>query len=534
MKIIFMVFVALILNASSIEFNNDEKNFIKNHPVIKVGIDLKFHTIDAIDWDGNHIGISSDYLKIITKESGLKFDLIALDSFDITLQKIKNKKIDMIAAIYKTEYKSKHLVYSDPYVSVPFYIYTKEETPTIKNLDNLDGSKICVLKGFMTALWLEKNYPNIRAVEALTIYDALEKVSRGEAVAFINDYASTSYSLKRVFLPNMKLNAPVIELNNVPIAMGVRPDYTILRDIINKINTNLSEKNVEKLRAKWFSNGKISMLNFSKKERIWIEKHSEIVFSADPNWLPFEGYNSTTAQYYGIANDILTIVSSRTGLKFKLLQASTWNEAKQQIKDGKSQMIPTISSVGELKDYLNVSEPYMKIPYLIYGIKNSFIPSSLKELAGKKVALIEDSSAYKNIKKYYPNITRFPVENTQELFTLLTQGRVDYFISNRASASYAINSANIEDIIGLTELDMNYSPKIAISKKFGLEAISVIDKAIESISEEEIQDIYNKWIFVKANESRDKKIPIIFYIVTASIFLAGLFLLWKKYFPNNK
>ncbi len=197
-------------------------------------------------------------------------------------------------------------------------------------------------------------------------------------------------------------------------------------------------------------------------------------------------------------------------------------------------MLPAISNTDKLKNYLNLSEPYMKIPYLIYSTEDRPKAKSLKDLEGKKVAIIEHSSVYENIKNRYPKIALSPAENTNDLLTLLNQGKVDYFISNRASASYAINSGDHEDVVAAGELDMTYEPKIAISKKFGLEGISVIDKAIESISEEEMQDIYNKWIFIKANESRDNKIPTMIYLAIVSIFLASLFLLWKKYFPQNE
>ncbi len=528
MKIIFIIFIIFVLNASSVNFSEEEKKFIKNHPIINIGIDAKWYTLDAIDNNGEHVGISSDYLKIISKESGLEFNLVAYDNFISTIQSLEEKKIDMISSIFKTKDRANHMIFTNPYISVPFYIYTKSTAPIIANLNSMNKNKVCVLKGYMIEDWLKQNYPSINVIEVYSIVDGLERVFRGEVSAFINDYPSTDYMLNNIFLPNIKLNAPVVQLSNVPIVMAIKPEYEILQSIINKINSNLSENDVEMLREKWFSNSKISMLNFSKKEKNWIDKHKEIIFSGDPDWLPFEGYDSSTMQFYGIANDILSIISQRTGIKFKLSQASTWEAAKQQIIDKKSQMLPTISKDKELKEYLNFSMPYMNINSIVYGVDGSFEPSSIKELSGKRVAIIKSSNIYDEIRKNHKRIVVVGVDSVSDLVTLLIKKKVDYFITNEATALYVINSGDIIDIVGLLKLEMNYSPSIAISKDLGLDGVSVINKAIESISEREMKDIYDKWIFVEKNEDNiDIK-----YLIFTFIFLILVFMFSRKLFQR--
>ncbi len=266
MKIVYLILLAYILNASSIEFTQEEKSFIQNHPTIKVGIDIRVHTIDAIDISGNHVGVSEDYLQIISKKSGIKFDLVTSENFKMTLKSLEEKKIDMISSIFNIGEVSKKLIFTDPYISVQFYTYSRGDERTILNLNQLSGSKVCVLKGFMVEDWLKRNYPSIRVVGVNTIYDGLEQVYRNRASVFINDFTSTNYVLDAMFLPNMKLNAPIAQLSNVPVSMAIRPDYKLLQTIVNKINANLSEEEIKNIKEKWFNKSKISMLNFSKSE----------------------------------------------------------------------------------------------------------------------------------------------------------------------------------------------------------------------------------------------------------------------------
>ncbi len=521
---ILTILIALFISVYAIELSKDEKLFIQNHPEIKVGIDIKWQTIDAIDKNGNHVGIASDYLKIISRESGIMFKFIALDSFDNVLKSIQDKKIDMISGIVQTPSRDKYLKFSDPYISIPYDIFTRDDDPKYFNMKDLNGKKVVALKGFMINDWIKENYPAIRVVDSYTIYGGLEKVYRSEASAFINDYPSTAYVLENTFLPNMIVNAPITKLAHVQIRMGIRNDYAVLQKIINKINASLSEEDVERLRQKWLSNSRISMLNFSSKETLWLDSHKEITFSADPSWLPFEGYDEKTMQFFGIGNEILTIISSRTGITFKLIPSTSWNDAKEKLKDNRVQMLPTVSSSNDLQKYVNLSKPYLSLPYMLYGFENLNI-NSLSNIKNAKVAINEDSKVQKYLKDKYPDIEVIVVQNRENLINKLLNKEVDYFVTDSASASFLINNKNINNIIGLEKLNINYEPHIAISKELGETALKIINKAIEGLSEAEIKQAYNKWIFVKSSEDENNNIIL---MILSSIFVIILLILFVR------
>ncbi|MEA1916630.1 MAG: transporter substrate-binding domain-containing protein [Campylobacterota bacterium] len=527
MKIINLL-LALFLTLYAVELSEEEKIFIKNHPEIKVGIDVKWHTLDAIDKNGEHVGIASDYLKIITKESGIKFKLVTLSSFDNTLDAIKEKKIDMISGVVKTDARSKYLVFTTPYISIPYYSFSRKDDPRYFKMSDLNGKKVTILKGFMISDWIKENYPAIRVVETLTIYDGLQMVYRNKASAFINDYPSTQYVLENTFLPNMGVNAPITNLSHVQIQMGIRDDYVVLKKIIDKVNASLSENNVERLRKKWFSDSKMSMLNFSNKELNWLDEHKEIKFTVDPMWLPFEGYDEKTMQFFGISNEILRMLSDRTGIDLKLVVSNSWSDAKQKMKNAEVQLLPVVSSKTLLSEYANLSKPYLCIPYVLYGYGSGENIESLRSIKNKKVAITDDSAVViKYLKKSYPDIEVLVVDKREDLIKKLISHEADYFITDSASASYIISNNNINNIIGFVKLDMDYEPRIALSKSLGDTGLAIINKTIDSFSEDEVQSAYNKWIFVKTSDSEDDNRVLYIALLIFSLILAVLFVRFK-------
>ena len=86
---------------NDINLSKEELLWIKNNPIVKIGADANWPPFEYLDNSGEYQGIASDYLYLITKYTGLQFEVNASDWYS-TISKIKDKKLDMLACVAKT------------------------------------------------------------------------------------------------------------------------------------------------------------------------------------------------------------------------------------------------------------------------------------------------------------------------------------------------------------------------------------------------------------------------------------------------
>jgi len=75
-SVMISVMMPLLLSRSyaadkEIDWTREEAQFIKNRPVIKLGVDPEFVPFEFIDEDGKYKGIAADYLDLISEKTGL-------------------------------------------------------------------------------------------------------------------------------------------------------------------------------------------------------------------------------------------------------------------------------------------------------------------------------------------------------------------------------------------------------------------------------------------------------------------------------
>ena len=86
-------------NLYKLKLTKEERTFIKNHKPIKVGGEMDWAPFDFVDINGEYQGIAKDYLSLVSKMSGLKFDVITGQTWSELLQSFKDKKIYLISEV---------------------------------------------------------------------------------------------------------------------------------------------------------------------------------------------------------------------------------------------------------------------------------------------------------------------------------------------------------------------------------------------------------------------------------------------------
>ncbi len=225
-----------------------EKEFIALHKPLLFS-EVNWKPLSIVDTPKGFEGIIADYLNTITLRSGLKFSFQKSNTWAEVLQKYEDKEIHVVPALGLRDIVGRDILFSEPFITFPLVIVTRENIPFIQDTSRLDGKKVAVGRGYSSYHFLTNNYPEITTVQTDNVQKALIKVSNGEVFAFVGHMAVAIENLQRLGMTNLKI-AGATEFQFAH-RIGIDPKYPLAVSIINKVLAAMDEQEHRAIYSKW-------------------------------------------------------------------------------------------------------------------------------------------------------------------------------------------------------------------------------------------------------------------------------------------
>jgi len=235
-------------NRDNLQFSEEEKQWIKNHPVVRarIGAAPPLHF-----FEGSPKGISVDYLNLIAERVGFQVKYITEIPWSKAIDSIKNhEEIDLILTAKITEERKKFISFTDNYLIIPLVIFTRNEIGFISGIDDLKHKTVSVERGYVLHRQLIDQFPEIELLVVETSREAIEAVAIGKADAYIGNLTITTYIIRQNNLNNVKIAAPT-PFENHNQAMAIRDDWPQLTSIINKSFKSLTPEEHIAIKNRW-------------------------------------------------------------------------------------------------------------------------------------------------------------------------------------------------------------------------------------------------------------------------------------------
>ena len=149
----------------------------------------------------------------------------------------------------------------------------------------------------------------------------------------------------------------------------------------------------------------------------------------------------------------------------------------------------------------------------------------LEEASGWKIGILKNAANTDAIVKKYPNVEWVLVESTADGLNKLDDQTLDGVIDTVDVLNYLIDSFGHREVGIIGRLDFYLSPTLHVTKAEP-HLYSIINKAIESISAEEHQQISAKWAAPKAIERVDYQ--LVYTISIFSLVIVLLIIFWNR------
>ena len=518
--------------APEISLTNTEKQWIRSHSIIRLGSDTMWPPFEFTDKSGRHKGICVDYMGILARRLSLDIKLQPTPPLPELVKAIGLNEMDGAACLSKTTIRETALAFSEPYINASSVIITRKNHAKIMDIAEFNGKIVAVEEGYYPAEKLAGEYPKIRLHAVPDTASALQAVSTNAADAYVGNMAVATWYLEQEIITNLKINGPEIEQGQLRI--GIRKEWPQLVNILQKGLDSITIQEKKAIQRKWipiakdlFRAGKRAQL--SSEEKQFVLTHPVITFS-ETRWEPLNSINEE-GQPYGMSMDFLNLVAEKTGLRFQYIPISSWTEILDGIRNRSLDMAPATGKTKTKDAYARFSEPYLSFPLIIVTRNDVTYIKDTSGLEGKEVLVGSNYSSQEFLEENYPEIALLPVPDVPTALRKLAAGEAFALVANMATATYHIQQLGLTNlkISGTTEYQFDIR---AMVRKGLPELVSIINKGLKVITEEERNSIYHKWLPIQYKSQIDTKLA--WTIVGAASAILALALFWNWIVQRQK
>ncbi len=187
-----------------------------------------------MDERGSLVGMSVDYLELITAKTGLQFELQRTQGFAPGLAAVISGESDVVMAVGKTKERAELFLFTVPFAFSPDAIVTRSDAPFMFDLSLLAGRRVGIASSSVsTAQSLATTAPGVEVVKYATMAEAVRAVASGEVFAAVTDASIAAFTAKQGHLTNVRVGGIFSGTGDMHLA--VRRDWPELVAIFDRV-----------------------------------------------------------------------------------------------------------------------------------------------------------------------------------------------------------------------------------------------------------------------------------------------------------
>ena len=236
--------------AKTIHFSEEERAYLEKKKQITMCVDPNWMPLEKIK-NGQHIGMTADYIAILEKTIGLPIVLIATRNWPESITFAKSRKCDIYSLAMPTPERRTYMNFTKPYLSIPLVMAAKTETPFIDSISAMTDKKIGIVKGYAFNEILRQRFPKMQIVDVASVSVGLKQVVENRLFGFIGTLATVGYTIQKDFVGELKVAGKFDERWELGIA--ARNDEPLLVDIFDKAITTIDSTTHQKILNNWIA-----------------------------------------------------------------------------------------------------------------------------------------------------------------------------------------------------------------------------------------------------------------------------------------
>ena len=471
-----------------VEFTDEERAWLAQHPKIRIGTMNAWPPMDFVDSEGKAQGIGAQFIEALNRRLNNSIEIVP-GSWSEIYTDVKELRLDAIMGITPRQEREAFFNFTKPYMTIPHAIFARNDSPYLNELSDLKGKSVAVERGFFITTVLHNDYPEVKVKEYDSTSDALDALGKGEIDAYVGNRAVAMYIVETELISHIKEHGKITETSSIN-AIGIRKDWPIFRDILQKVLDSLSLEERRSIMRKWVDTSYSRLL--SDEEEHWLESKSEITVAAMDSWPPFNFIDSDGKQA-GIGRDIVEALNQRLGGKLKIVSGN-WKDNYEKVKKGQLDAIIDITPKPSREEFFNFTKPYLDVPHVIVATINTPYINDEEDLEGKILALEKGFGNIKYFQEHYQKVIIKEYRNTAHALDAVVRGEAHAYAGNRGVALYLIEKELMSNLKIHGRLRKDGSILALGTRKDWPILRDILQKTLNDITNEEHRTILGKWV----------------------------------------
>jgi two-component system sensor histidine kinase EvgS len=246
-------------------------------------------------------------------------------------------------------------------------------------------------------------------------------------------------------------------------------------------------------------------LRLDKQDRQWLRQHPVLRMGiSGPDYPPFE-ITRNHQELEGLTADYADLLAQLLGIRIEVRRFANRDAVMAALKRGDLDLLGTSNNFEAADPDFILSRAYAEDQPMLVTRLDEKLPA---DLAGKRVAMVEDYLPLANVQGFYPyaSVQRYP--SAMDALGAVAFGADDVYLGDFISANYLINTNYRNDLqlAGPSGLDANSFAFALLRSDVRLKRI--VDKVLAAIPMEHRQRIEQRWSVGLAEMAEQSRVQL--------------------------
>ena len=245
-------------------------------------------------------------------------------------------------------------------------------------------------------------------------------------------------------------------------------------------------------------------LELTSEEEAWVRAHPVIRIGAETNYAPYE-FRDSRGHFTGVVADYLAILKKRLNVRFEVHQLLDFTTVQDKLQKRDLDLVMAVTRASDREDFLLFTKPYIHYVNVIVTRDDFGFVSGLRDFADNRVAVVEGHSSQQLIGRAYPNYNVAAYPDLLDGLIAVSTGQADALVDDIFPIVFTMRQRGISNLKIATAVEKGLQPQgfsIGVRNDWP-QLVSILDKALLTISHEEQRDISEKWLSVRYESKVD-------------------------------